>query len=62
MKSVKNMTFNETLDWARGWLLISIGKGDFESATYAIIYAAWTNGYNEGKEKSKNGNAIEKGA
>jgi len=34
------MTFNELFDWAKGYILVGIGKGEFETAVSLVIQAA----------------------
>ena len=36
-KSIWDFTFQELVDWARGHILVSIGKGEYEQATSLIV-------------------------
>jgi len=37
MKELKDWGFKELVDWARGYVLVGIGKGDFDGAIMSVI-------------------------
>ncbi len=52
MKSFEEMTFQERVDWAKGYLLISIGRGEFESAMWSICSTFNSEAYESGKKEA----------
>jgi hypothetical protein len=46
-------TFEETLEWAKGYILIAIGRGDYEGAVWSVVVSAWERGYKEGQKEAK---------
>jgi hypothetical protein len=38
------------VDWARGYLLLEIGRGSFRSAVHDAMMAAYSNGMRDGKK------------
>jgi hypothetical protein len=45
LKPTTEMSLDELVDWARGYLLIEIGKGGYQSAVWLICQQAWQRGH-----------------
>lgn len=45
-KSCDEMSHNEMVEWARGYLLIAIGEGKFKDAVWMVVNQSWKGGYN----------------
>ncbi len=43
--SWSNMSLNQLVDWAGGYILIAVGRGDFRQAVDAVVHQAYANGY-----------------
>jgi len=62
MKKIQEQdkTFQELVDWARRYLLVEIGKGNYQDATWLIANEFFVNGctygINKEKENQKNKN------
>ena len=53
VKYIEDMDFREYLDWAQGYLLIAIGKGEFKQALYTVIEGTCRNKHFGGGRKKK---------
>ncbi len=53
MKSFEEMTLEEKINWASGYLLISIGEGKFREAVCAIILSSIEEGNRHCKTTSQ---------
>lgn len=47
---VKMSSFQELVDWARGYVLIEIGAGKFKDAMWYVVDRAWHGGLTRGQD------------
>ena len=43
--SWQNFSLQQLVDWAAGYILVAVGRGDFRSAVDAMVRQAYSNGY-----------------
>lgn len=48
MKKISEMGYEERLDWACGYVIIGIGKGEFRSALNIVLLAITKDAYDRG--------------
>ena len=46
-------TLNEVIEWARGYVLIAIGKGEYDMSIWRVAQASWQLGFEQGKKEGK---------
>jgi len=54
--SWEKLSLNQLVDWAAGYILVAIGRGDYRQAVDAMIRQAFANG-----EKSKEAELAKRG-
>jgi hypothetical protein len=52
-KYCNEMDFHEFLDWAKGYVLLEIGRGNFAGAMALVVSQAYTNATNAEKAKQE---------
>jgi hypothetical protein len=52
-KECKDMTHDEMVAWAKGYILIGVGEGNFSSAVWTVVNQAWQRGYYAAQNKPK---------
>ncbi len=52
-KSIDEMDLDEVVAWSRGYLLLAIGRGDFQNAVWTVVSQAYGKGKQDGKEIQK---------
>lgn len=52
-KRLEDMTFDEKLSWACGYVLVSIGEGKFRTAMSVVLQTATYEAYHRGIEEGK---------